>query len=102
MTHLQTVTPKELPEVVRVAAALHAQETANAQETQSTVAAATEIGIPPDYLERAAALLAGQRTARRRRTDAARGSSGGPCAAGRRRRCVADSAPCLLAGDVYV
>jgi uncharacterized protein YjbI with pentapeptide repeats len=59
-----------LPEVLRVASELYAQDRAvieRAAQRQELQQAAAEAGLPPEYLERAAAVLQGQRLARRSR-----------------------------------
>lgn len=58
---LETVPREQMPEVLRVAAELYAQEQAHtlqAEEFRHLVDAASEVGLPPDYLERAAAIVA--------------------------------------------
>jgi hypothetical protein len=63
----------DLPEVVQIAAELYARDRAQierAEQRLELTKAAAEAGLPPDYLERAAAVLQEQRsraTARRRR-----------------------------------
>jgi hypothetical protein len=63
-----------MSEVVRVASEMHDRETEETRERRSVVAAAEEVGIPEEYLERAAAEVHSRRVAavlakrRRRRT----------------------------------
>jgi hypothetical protein len=60
MDRLKQVSPKEMPQVLRLASELYAQDRAEierAQESQEIAAAATEAGLPAEYLERAAAML---------------------------------------------
>jgi hypothetical protein len=57
------VPPEEMSEVVRVASELHDRETDETRERNSTVAAAEEVGIPEEYLERAAAEVHKRRVA---------------------------------------
>lgn len=54
MRRFDQVTPEEMPEVVRVASRLYEEERAATQEQQSTIQAASELDLPPEYLERAA------------------------------------------------
>lgn len=54
MRRFDQVTPEEMPEVVRVASRLFEEERAATQEQQSTIKAASELDLPPEYLERAA------------------------------------------------
>lgn len=54
MRRFDQVTPEEMPEVVRVASRLFEEERAATQEQQSTIQAASELDLPPEYLERAA------------------------------------------------
>jgi hypothetical protein len=74
LLRLKDVPPEEMSEVVRVASELHDRETAETRERASTVAAASEVGIPEEYLERAAAEVHARRVAavlaqrRKRRT----------------------------------
>src|SRR5947209_4193292 len=64
MERLKRVQPKDLPKVLRLASELYAQDRAEierVQECEGIAAAAAEAGLPPEYLERAAAQLeAGQ------------------------------------------
>jgi hypothetical protein len=64
MQRLKQVRLEEMPEVLRIASELYAQDQtqlARAEEAQQIAAAATEVGLPAEYLERAATLLAQQR-----------------------------------------
>src|SRR5688572_21737574 len=57
MLRLKDVAPGEMPEVLRVASELYEkdqQELVRAQERQHVVDAAAEVGLPQEYLERAA------------------------------------------------
>ena len=79
MRAVQTITSHEtsdlfdgvaMPEVLRVASELYAQDRAQierAAQRQELKQAAAEAGLPPEYLERAAALLQSQRQAPPRR-----------------------------------
>jgi hypothetical protein len=79
MRSVQTVTSHEtsdlfggaaMPEVLRVASELYAQDRAQierAAQRQELKQAAAEAGLPPEYLERAAAILQAQRQALTRR-----------------------------------
>src|SRR2546422_752927 len=71
MERLKRVQPKDLPKVLRLASELYAQDRAEierVQECEEIAAAAAEAGLPPEYLERAAAQLeAGQRPSMRPR-----------------------------------
>jgi hypothetical protein len=60
----------ELPEVLRIAAEMYARDKAQIERAARRVElerAAAEAGLPPEYLERAAAQLCGQRVAEKRR-----------------------------------
>jgi hypothetical protein len=59
---LKTVSPEEMPELVQVAVALYEQDRGQAEQLRATLDAAEEMGVPAEYLERAAIL----RRARRR------------------------------------
>lgn len=64
MERLKQVTPQEMPEVLRLASELYARDRAEierAQESREIAAAATEAGLPAEYLERAAAMLQAHR-----------------------------------------
>lgn len=61
MLRLKDVPPEQMPEVVRVAGELYDEEQAQTQERRATVAAAAEMGLPKEYLERAAALVHARR-----------------------------------------
>jgi hypothetical protein len=64
---VETVPSAEMSEVLRVAADLYAQEQAqiaNAEQRQHLLQAAIEVGLPADYLERAAAIVAEQQAER--------------------------------------
>lgn len=70
MSRLKQVRPAEMPEVLRVASELYAHDQAQlqqAQQAQELLAAAKEVGLPAEYLERAAAMVQTQRITRRRR-----------------------------------
>ena len=77
MLRLKDLPPEEMNEVVRVASELHDRETTETRERQATVAAAEEVGIPEEYMERAAAEVHARRVAvaqekrRKRRTTIA-------------------------------
>jgi hypothetical protein len=61
---LEGVSPAEMPEVLRIASELYAQDRAaieQAQQRRELVRAAVEAGLPPEYLERAAATLQAHR-----------------------------------------
>jgi hypothetical protein len=58
---VETVPPSQMPEVLRVAADLYAHEQAQiaqAEQHHQLLQAAIEVGLPADYLERAAAIVA--------------------------------------------
>jgi len=61
MLRMKDVPPEQMAEVVRVAGELYDEEQAQTQERRSTVAAAAEMGLPKEYLERAAALVHARR-----------------------------------------
>jgi hypothetical protein len=66
---LEQVSSAEMPEVLRLAAELHAQDQARmrqAEERDQLVNAAEEAGMPAEYLERAAAALLARRSVRHR------------------------------------
>jgi hypothetical protein len=66
MQRLEGVSPAEMPEVLRLASELYAQDRAaieQAQQQRELVRAAAEAGLPPEYLERAAATLQARRAA---------------------------------------
>jgi hypothetical protein len=67
MSHLEQITPEEMPEVTKIANRLYEQEREQqeqAQERQAYLSAAEEMEIPQEYLERAAEELSLQRIAR--------------------------------------
>lgn len=74
MLKLENVSPQEMPEVVRIASELYQQDQekeGEAQERQSTLAAAEEVGLPAEYLHRAAEEMHSRRVEqvqRKRRT----------------------------------
>lgn len=76
MLKLENIPPEQMPEVVHIASELYEKDRqldAETQERQATVDAAKEVGLPEEYLHRAAAELHGRRVAqaqvqRRRRT----------------------------------
>ena len=76
MLRLENIPPSEMTEVVHIASELYEkdrQQEAETQERQATVDAAAEVGLPEEYLHRAAAELHARRVARvrqqrRRRT----------------------------------
>jgi hypothetical protein len=74
LLRLKDLPPEEMSEVVRVASEMHDRETAETRERHSMVAAAEEVGIPEEYLERAAEEVHSRRVAavlakrRKRRT----------------------------------
>jgi hypothetical protein len=60
MLRLQDIPPEQMPEVVRVASELYEKDKENeveAAQRQATVEAAAEVGLPEEYLHRAAAEL---------------------------------------------
>src|SRR5262245_21890563 len=64
MLRLKDVATEQMPEVVRLASELYEQERGEivaAGERQAAVEAAAEVGLPPEYLERAAELLHARR-----------------------------------------
>ncbi len=61
MLRVKDVPPEQMAEVVRVAGELYDQEQAQTQERRATVAATAEMGLPKEYLERAAALVHARR-----------------------------------------
>jgi len=70
MLRVKDVPPNQMAEVVRVAGELYDKEQADTQERRATVAAAAEMGLPKEYLDRAAALVharAVEQVAKRRR-----------------------------------
>lgn len=54
MLRVKDIPPEELPEVVRVAGELYDKEGTQDRERRATVEAAEEMGIPAEYMERAA------------------------------------------------
>lgn len=76
MLKLENIPPEQMPEIVRVASELQErdlQQDAEAQNRQSTIAAAEEVGLPETYLHQAANELHARRVAqieqrRQRRT----------------------------------
>lgn len=73
MLRLKDVPPEQMAEVVRVAGELYDEEQAQTQERRATVAAAAEMGLPKEYLDRAAAVIHARRVeqiGRRRRRKA--------------------------------
>jgi hypothetical protein len=77
MLKLENVTPQEMPEVVRIASELYQQDQqkeGEAQERQATLDAAEEVGLPAEYLHRAAEEMHARRVVevqerRRKRTN---------------------------------
>lgn len=72
MLRVKDVPPDQMAEVVRVAGELYDKEQADTQERRATVAAAAEMGLPKEYLDRAAALVharAVERVTKRRRRN---------------------------------
>ena len=72
MLRMKDVPPDQMAEVVRVAGELYDAEQAQTQERRATVAAAAEMGLPKEYLDRAASVVHARRveqiaTQRRRR-----------------------------------
>jgi len=72
MLRMKDVPPDQMAEVVRVAGELYDAEQAQTQERHATVAAAAEMGLPKEYLDRAASVVHARRveqiaTQRRRR-----------------------------------
>jgi hypothetical protein len=66
MLRLKDLPPQEMREVVEIATELYEQEQGRREEAvvrQATVDAAAEVGLPPEYLERAAAVLHERRVA---------------------------------------
>ena len=61
MLRMKDVPPDQMAEVVRVAGELYDAEKAQAQERRATVAAAAEMGLPKEYLDRAAELVHARR-----------------------------------------
>jgi len=64
MLKLENVPPEEMPEVVHLASVLYERDkekSAEDQERQATVDAAREVGLPEEYLHRAAAELHNRR-----------------------------------------
>ncbi len=73
MLRMKDVPPDQMTEVVRVAGELYDEEQAQTQERRATVAAAAEMGLPKEYLDRAAALVHARRVeqiGKRRRRNA--------------------------------
>ena len=68
MLRLQDIPPEQMPEVVRVASELYEKDReheAEAEQRQATVAAAAEVGLPEEYLQRAATELHSRRVEQR-------------------------------------
>jgi hypothetical protein len=63
MLRVKDVPPEELSEVVRVAGELYDRESTEKRERRATVDAAAEMGIPEEYMERAAAEVHARRVA---------------------------------------
>ncbi len=61
MLRMKDVPPEQMAEVVQVAGQLYDEEQAQSQERRATIAAAAEMGLPKEYLERAAALVHARR-----------------------------------------
>lgn len=64
MLKLENVSPQEMPEVVRIASELYEKDQekeGEAQEREATLNAAEEVGLPPEYLHRAAAEMHNRR-----------------------------------------
>ena len=57
MLRMKDVPPDQMAEVVRVAGELYDAEQAQTQERRATVAAAAEMGLPKEYLDRAASAV---------------------------------------------
>lgn len=67
MQRLENVSPEEMPEVVRIASELYEQDQAQSaqdQTRQAYVDAAGEVGLPEEYLQRAAAEMHARRVER--------------------------------------
>src|ERR1700681_1809890 len=65
---LEEIPSRRLPEVLQLASELYAKDQAageRAQERQELLQAASEAGLPPEYLERAAAQLQAQQAGQR-------------------------------------
>src|SRR4051794_29334133 len=66
MLRLENVPPEQMPEVVHIASELYEKDRqldVESQERQATVEAAKEVGLPEEYLHRAAAELHVRRVA---------------------------------------
>ena len=60
MEKLTRIAPKDMPKVLQLASELYSRDQARmarAEECKQIAAAAAEVGLPPEYLERAAATL---------------------------------------------
>jgi hypothetical protein len=75
MQRLEQVTPEEMPEVVKVASELyqsdrdaHERQAEREMNANSAAMAAEEVGMPREYMERAAELVQQRRTERVKRT----------------------------------
>lgn len=68
MLRVKDLPPEEMQEVVRVAGELYDREHAEARERKATRDAAEEMGIPPEYLERAAVEVHARRVEKVQRT----------------------------------
>src|SRR5947209_2320151 len=67
MLRLKDVSEEDMPEVVRVASELYErdrEQAAQDQAKQAYVDAAGEVGLPPEYMERASAEVHARRVAR--------------------------------------
>lgn len=73
MLKTQDIPPEELSEVVRIAGEMQDRESAETRQRKATVDAAEEMGIPAEYMERAAAEVHARRVeaiqAKRRRRN---------------------------------
>lgn len=70
MLKLENISPQEMPEVVRVASEMYERDLerqGETQERQAVLRAAVEIGLPAEYLHRAAAEVHARRVERVRR-----------------------------------
>lgn len=61
MLRMKDVPPEQMAEVVRVAGELYDEEQAQTQERRATIAAAEEMGLPKEYLDRAAVVVHARR-----------------------------------------
>jgi hypothetical protein len=89
---VETIPPAQMPEVLRVAADLYAREQsqiAEVEQRRHLLEAAAEVGLPAEYLERAAAIVAEQQAGREKARRLQRGS---------RRRLRWLMAQCLVVG----